>query len=356
MGCYYTGTSCNLCCLVATSIVMTVVVIVVVPVTLRCTAPGYLNGEQSYGPTDTVILPPINTIFCQGLKVTSTYVLYSNLTLYMLDSPPKLIGRETFAFSDTHSFSDQPFWQDGGVNYHYCYYMHPGSNFTVSACILNGEEDSSSTFYVFKDKSSVDELVIDEACSTGQNFSYVHQIEDEGDYCLVFYVERTHVDENAVLGLHATFNRTRYEVTGDVSVLQSCFMADSDPSCSVGVALSGDHTPFLSLAADKSRVSWKDDGVDLNFACVPRMWIYATISVAILVVLIVTIIVMACVFAMKYCECTIEDTPLLHSNKRPAKKYTFILFIYYYVVRYRVVKKTEVNADDDENVQVKVSF
>lgn len=142
------SSSCSCICGVVTCIVVTVVIIVSAPIALRCTAPDY-GDAQEYAGTDTHIIPVINTVFCEGLKVYPTkfdYLLsYYNISLMILNSPPKLTGHDMFSFSDSFSFSRRPYWVDGGDYYHYRFYMYPGSNVTVSACISNGEADSSST-------------------------------------------------------------------------------------------------------------------------------------------------------------------------------------------------------------------
>lgn len=304
-------------------VVTAIVAIVSTAVTLRCTAPDY-GGALSCAPSDTRILP-VNRYFCQGLKVTEKYDYGDiNISLLILSSPPKLTGHEKFSFSEIFSFSDQPYWGPG-EEHSYDYYMYKGSSFTVSACISDGESDSSSSFSLYKGNTYVDSQEIDEQCGNGQNFSYTYHVKDEDYYWLVFSVQRTHVFESAQLKVYAEFNRTRYEVSSIDSISHFCLFSGSEhDSCSVSVPFSGNLTVLLTLSPGYG-VNWAEDGVKLNFTCVPRDWMYAVIVLAVFISLasiIVTILV--CLFVE--IEHTCEE-PSVASNR--SNNHTFIAIIIY---------------------------
>ena len=339
--------------------VIVAVVVVSAVMALRYTVPSY-GDAQNYSPTDTRIISLVDRVFCQGLRVTTDNSIFGNLTLLILSSPPKLIGHETFSFSEKILFSSQPFWQAEASEYPYCYYMHPGSNFSVSACISNGESDSSSAFFLCKGDWDgdgyciVDGLSLDETCDAGHNFSYTYQVEDDDYYCLVFSNGRTYLFESAELWIHATFNRTRYKVTSDTSIVHSCSLTDSYQSCSVGVPLSGNQTAFLTLSAEYSAIDWRDDSTDLILTCVPRLLTYATIGLLIFAGLAFIIAAIVCVFAFKYCTlnspscCT---TRRQRSNKYGRRRYTMILFLYYRIIRVKRLHEIN-NSESDEHTRI----
>ena len=117
-------------------------------VTIRYTASGgdYDDDDSVlYAPIDTRVVS-VSSALCQSVRMDvgtlgDDYGGY-RATLYMLDSPPTLTGRDSFTFSDQPSFSYSEEYK------FYYYYLHPGSNFTMSACITDA--GYPMTLYLFK--------------------------------------------------------------------------------------------------------------------------------------------------------------------------------------------------------------
>lgn len=166
---------------------------------------------------------------------------------------------------------------------------------------------------------------------------------DEDYYVLVFFVERTHVFENAQLEVYVKYYRTRYEVNGGVSVRQSCSLTDTEPSCwvSVPLQLSDNETAFLTLSPmPDTTVDWINDRVFLKMACVPRAWMYTVISLAVLIGLagisITMIVVCICVNKERTIPPEME-TLLEQPPPVVTYRYTFIRYVYR-IRRVRLIK------------------
>ena len=126
------------------SIVVTVLIVTLSTVSVRYTAGSYSDDDGlDYAPTDTRIVPVSNS-FCQNLELNTDDTSDSGYTatLYMLNAPPMLTGKETFSFSET------PYIISDYYKYYY-FYMYPGSSFDVSACI-GILASGSSTFILIK--------------------------------------------------------------------------------------------------------------------------------------------------------------------------------------------------------------
>ncbi len=248
---------------------------------MRYTAPhlGYNNEGLSYAPTDTRIIPVSNTL-CQGLELTVTDNTPNYIaSLFMLDSPPKLAGE---VFSVT-SFSH--------YNYFY-YYLYPGSNFTVSACMNEDTGNQNGTFDLIKGNkyyeqwnqdgphTSTYHTTINAQCADGRRDTFSYWIEKEDYY---FFVLLSQYPYDSQVNSTLSFYRTLYEWS-DYSNYCSESIESYGVSCSVSVPLSL-QTAFLAIKPkDGSQVDWSVEqiGIGLNITCIPRIWMYVLISLAIL--------------------------------------------------------------------------
>lgn len=288
---------------------LTVAIIVSVSVTVRYTSPSYTDDDGlQYAPTDTRIIPFTGSL-CQNLKlsiesVDSTRILGYDLDLYMLNSRPQLTGKQSFSVTEIPPFRTNDY-------VYYYYYLYPGSNFTVSACIL---ESQPYNFYLFKgnknfkkwraDASSPswDRFKITQMCKN-KNASKSYRVTDEDYYYLVFETDSPFLDN---LNVTMSFFRTYYELKDNSSIVGSCTVTSESwldhslpSSCSVGAPLSGG-TAFLEvLPLGDYPVDWKD-GISLDTSCGPRIWMYAIISIAALIgcvgiIAVVATIIVVCV-------------------------------------------------------------
>ena len=286
------------------SVFLTITVIIVTSVTVRYTSSGgdSVDSTKLYSPTDTRIVP-VNNALCQSLKMNvgaegdSGYLA----TLYVLNAPPKLTGRETFTFNVQPSFSSSSDYQ------YYYFYLHPGSNFTVSACVTQASYPAK--FYLFKGQQNFNRWQDDEyytgykdsfnvvsVCSL-ENKTKSYSIGNNDDYYYLVY-ESVYYTVNG-LNVTATFHRTRYEVDNS-SVVDSCseFSGSYGAACSLGVALSG-HSGYLAITPREDTIVDWTDGIDVDISCGARIWMYFIISLCALVgavgIIATAIVVCVCV-------------------------------------------------------------
>ena len=288
---------------VFTSLIVSVVVIIACVLSVHYTAsPDYTDNDLLYAPIDNRIVP-FSNVFCQGLKLEVDVVQFGYAaSLYMLDSPPKLARLEAFSFSDHLNYV-------GDTDYHYFYYyMYPGSNFSVRACIsrnsggpgffylIKGNSNFKTwqnDYYPLPDKKS---YYIDELCSTTANATtHFYGIEEEDFYYLVFYTQHTPY----ALNVNMAFNRTLYQLPVNGSKPRdSCSIETSSSysECSVNVPLSG-QIAYLTVEPQTGTViDWSDDGIGLVTSCVARAWVYVVIVIAVVMGLVVVIVpILVCV-------------------------------------------------------------
>ena len=236
------------------SVFFSVAIIIGLSVTLRYTSSGGYSSDSTrlYSPTDTRIVP-VNNILCQSLGLSigydgNDYGYGYTATLYILNAQPKLTGRETFTFSVQLSGYT--------ANYKFYYfYLHPGSNFTVSACIT--DLSASADFYLFKGQRNFnkwqddeystnykDYFFVDTMCSDG-NKTKSYSVGDNDDYYYLVYSGLSFVTDG--LNVTATFHRTRYEINNS-TIVDSCSEISNDygSSCSLSVPFSG-HSGYLAI-------------------------------------------------------------------------------------------------------------
>ena len=250
----------------------------------------------------------MNNILCQSLGLSvgydGDYEVYGYLaTLYILNAQPKLTGHETF------TFSVQPPVDYSRDYVFYYYYLHPGSSFTVSACLT--DPTLLVDFYLFKGRNNFknwqdyeyspnykDYFSVDTACSDGNKTKSYSVGDYDNYYYLVYhYSITTYVTDG--LNITATFHRTRYEIDNS-TIVDSCSENSNDlgSSCSLSVPFSG-HTGYLAITpVNPDTLDWTD-GIDVDTVCGARIWMYAIISVCALVgavgVIATVIVVCVCV-------------------------------------------------------------
>ncbi len=254
-------------------------------VTVHYTASDGGDNGLGYDPTDTRIIS-VSRPLCQKVKTFHTgadsaagYVVH----LYSLSSPPTLTGRETFSVKN-----QQPAFL---VTRKYQYFMPSGSKFTMSACLVNFSEPLV-TYYIIKGAKNYDkwkgnkahhfdyQLDITTGCGTG-NDTYSYSVQSDDFYYLTFDSEVSYGGVN----ISMYFERPRYEVDNS-TVLDKCRIISSYSyeSCGVGLPLSGT-TNLLTVEPKDYKmddVDWTDV-VFVNISCSARIWMYAVISLAVLV-------------------------------------------------------------------------
>lgn len=275
-------------------IVLIVVIIVSTTVTVRYTASNYTADDGlHYAPTDTRIIPVSNAL-CQGLELTVDKALSGyTASLSMLDSRPKLAGNERFNIPVNSMYLGP-----GDYEYYY-FYMYPGSNFTVSACISDSINNGPATFNLIRGYKNFnnwiddpylvkDSFQINILCGSG-NQSHVYPIKNEDYYYLIFEVDNYQM-RSTRLNVHMSFFRTRYEVT-NTSIGDTCSTVGGShgASCSVSVPLSG-KTAFLAVTPQTgTEIDWTD-GIGLDTKCVPRAWMYVVIAFSVLIGLLMILV------------------------------------------------------------------
>lgn len=275
--------------------------IVIAAIGIHSYSGGYsFDDTRDYDPTDTRIIP-FSTTLCQSLKLELSLSSSAGYitTLYMLSSPPTLTGNETFTVSKQRHFTYNDY-------VFYYYYLHPGSSFNLSTCVIDSK---SVTFYLFKghDKfkkwrnnehshSYEKTFVIQAVCgSKQQNFSYQVDSESDDYYYLVFDGTK---DLTAAVEFNLAVFRTQYELPDYSNVTDSCSRNTNDAidkECSVSVAFSGGGIGFVTVQPSDIEPDYAEDEIDLSVVCGPRYWLYAVICVSALVGLMGILVVCVCV-------------------------------------------------------------
>ena len=285
-----------------------VVIILSTVITVRFTVTNYSDDDGlHYAPTDTRIIP-VSKALCQGLTLSVQDTLYGSYSaqLYMLDSQPKLTGSERFSFNAQPSLFDE-------YKYYY-FYMYPGSNLTVTACISDFSS-GQSTFYLIKGNNHFNKwkddvysapnkmkFKISDRCQLNTNVTHSFKVTEEDYYYLIFENE---LYTSTSVDTYMTFYRTLYELPSNSSVDDSCYVNSEVifDSCYVSVPLSGGKVPFLMVTPPTPDydIDWTD-GVGLDTTCSPRIWMYVVISLCSLLglaAIIVPILVCAIIYFKK---------------------------------------------------------
>ena len=270
------------------SIVVTVLIVTLSTVSVRYTAGSYSDDDGlDYAPTDTRIVPVSNS-FCQNLELNTDDTSDSGYTatLYMLNAPPMLTGKETFSFSVAPNILSDRY------DYYY-FYMYPGSSFTVSACISSAS--SESTFILIKGNRrfsrwkeggivpTKDFFTIPTLCNNGA-VTKSYEISHEDNYFMIF--DNTNFVDSR-LQVDFNFSRTLYEFGNDTVAVKCHATTDYPDSCSVSVPLSG-QTAFLTIEPN-SNIDWTD-GITLDISCGARAWMYFIVSLSVLVGVVAIIV------------------------------------------------------------------
>ena len=315
------------------SVTGTAIIAVITSVAIRYTTSG---GKGYYPPMSTQIIP-LSNLFCQSLNVTVLELSYDNtVSFYLLDSPPELTGRKLVYDWDTDA-------RFGEEILHYHYGMHPGSHFTVAACLKHDYD----LLYFFLIKGNRDFERWNRHYSEGGigavvesrtlnitancNFSsdtFHYRVRQDGSYHLVF-AGKTHFDENDsdTHNISIRYSLTYYKPSQYHSVISSCHLQHpsdiihTQTTCSLDIPLHGT-SGFLVL---------NGDGIDglISIVCAPRMLAYAVLSVSTLVVVAVvtTVVIVACAFKSK--KSMQDASPLLsgpainrrHQQRAPISTY-----------------------------------
>ena len=195
----------------------------------------------------------------------------------MLDSHPGLLGHENFSISEMVSAENEQ---------HYLFYMHSGSEVTVSACFVDSAAIVPLTgFYIVKGihgynglyimrsdiKSIVAKFALYHDCqNSGKPFAYT--MEDDDYYYFVFH---TSTLGNPLLNLNVnmSFYSTHYSLY-NTTVNSSCTLLTSryGSTCSLHVHGSTGFA-LLTIHPVSSDVDWLDE-IPLETYCEPYLWVY----------------------------------------------------------------------------------
>ncbi len=115
------------CCLICSFVLMVILISIIIGL---CFTTGKSYSNYDYGPADTRLFN-FSKSFCQSLSLEATYSSTNeyNISFYMLSSNPGLFAQENFSIQEKIIIAE-------GAQY-YLFYMHSGSEVTVSACFLD---------------------------------------------------------------------------------------------------------------------------------------------------------------------------------------------------------------------------
>ena len=256
-------------------LVFMVILIAAVILSTAFTVRYFVSGDRKLQntPTDTQVIS-ISSILCSGVKfdIYDDSGISVDVNLYSLDSRPKLTGHESFNLSILNASFDDGF-----------YYMNPGSTVTISGCVKN----ESTTFYIcmikgysnyqqwnhhFKNPYFCENIFEIEAnCENTSTYTVT-----SADY----YYLSLQADTDVSFYVNVNFNRTHYGIRNS-NILDSCFGSSiGTKSCTVSLPLFRS-TPLLVVKpVEDEAIDWMTDRVDIDIACVPRIWTYVIISIA----------------------------------------------------------------------------
>ncbi len=307
---------CKNCCFLPLLIIIILDYIIIVQ---RFTAGNsYSNHGQGYGPTDTRLIS-FSKYFCQSLSLEATYSGTNeyNISFYMLSTNPGLFAQENISIPEKIIVAK--------VAHHFLFYMHSGSEVTVSAYFI----DSAwilTRFYLVKGinaydgvyarrsfRSTVAEFVISNDCRNGSE-SLSHLIQESDFYYLIFRsdpIGLTMIHINVSMFIHLTqyspYNNT---ITSSCSLstssntsttcslpvslytdryalltVQPVSTSNCGSTCSLSVHLSSNNYALLTVQPISPDVDWLDE-ISLETHCVPRLWVYIVLLILLTMVLI----------------------------------------------------------------------
>ena len=347
------------------SVTVAISIIVAATVTINYKSATGDNGSY-YPPMTTHIVPAVSNFtafFCQRLKVTLTvgrdleigFPQDFNISFYLLDSSPKLTGHEKFNTSATNLgipmvIAEGPFVF---ILRYYHYYLYAGSAFHVSACIvdpmLHDHNQHNVSIYLIKGRNE-DVVMIPSwsrqpwmykpdgrnavfaitATCNDSNDTYSHQVTSD-DYYYLLFVTNSSIADGSTINISVSYDFFHLEPSHKQSIISSCFINSRfwdyhrlQGSCSVDLPMHS--TPaYLSTFQRSRELDYQEpDDSLITFSCVPRIWLYAVISVGIFI----CTIAVASVISLIICACkrkktaeSMESDPLLPGPVSPGTIY-----------------------------------
>ena len=292
---------------IAFSVMLALVISISTAVIVRYSASPDYTG--SYSPTDSRTIPDVSSTLCQGLQLTArpdeetTSIGSYTVSLYALDSPPVLTGREIIDYPRDEARLELKMHD----YYYFGFYMYPGSGLEVDICMGTETLDGYVFFYVLQGRGIIndwarapyeyDEIdtvsrILYECNEDNKPYHYGKLIDEEDYYYLVFYAKYS----DTTLYLTGKFLRTFYEVPANFTTGNKCSASTGD-SCSVGLPLSG-KTALVTVEPDTS-FSY-GDRLDVDVKCVPRTWMYFLIALATLVGVLIIMAPMIALITIKW--------------------------------------------------------
>jgi hypothetical protein len=263
-----------------------VIVLIIISLGLRFTiGVSYSNEGQSYGPTDTRLIP-FSNLFCKSLSLQTNYNDSDeyDISFFMLSSKPLLFELENHTISETIAAK---------IRQQYLFYMHSGSHITVHACfaestevvpftslyIVKGIHEYNGGYLKSDTKSIVAEFAISYDC---ENNSLSYHIEDDDFYYLIFQASVFGMAPVLHLNVIMSFNSTHYTIQPN-STVDSCTI-NFGSACSLSVPLSSERYALLSIHPLSSNINLLEK-IPLDTHCNPRLWVYVLPPVALMLLL-----------------------------------------------------------------------
>lgn len=298
---------CFICWL---GVTLAVSAVVIVPTVFAIRYTTLVNDTTVYYQDEAHFISYSNH-FCQQLKINQLKVSHFIMSVMMIDSPPKLPPWYDDTFVDY--FIQSPI--EGVTDFRH-YRMHPGSHFTMNACIyVSGDGPLHPVLYYFiKGKEQYYEwledpnfpaytLEISTSCDVG-NDTYSASITADDLYYQELYTKQ----DKSVANIYISYDQTRYKSIGycnnrEMEVI-SCTLDVPDYKTMVYVTTGYTYPPNL-------------DHTQLSIYCVPRYSTYIGISAGILVVVaIVTGAAAMCYVRRRFMAPQLTGSPLL-SHRAP---------------------------------------
>ena len=216
-----------------------------------------------------------------------------NASIYMLKSTP-MLGRT----------EDVSFQTDLNYTLNLMYYFHAGSEFSVSACMLETGDSRDADFVVRKGADGSSTVLDFYIKHCDQDISHIHSysIGTGQDDMYQFFLFN---HEYSVIRVNFTFHRIQYDFKEE-AIVDSCSVnTGKQESCSIEVPLTGETTPYLvvhPLLGNDTEMEWdytKDSAkLRVRGQVGKRAWIlYLVINVSILgLVTLVVVTPCVCVF------------------------------------------------------------
>ena len=268
-------------------VVVTLIIVLSISLSIRYNDNNEDNNYFAAGDTRIISYSPS---FCDGLTLSGD----NSATLYLLRNTPPLSG-------PTNTLTVQAPSPIKPDTYQYLYYyLHYGSEFTLTYCIEDGSITSLS-FAFIKGKNNFNNWVddgdtfhtihhftISNMCSDNtKTFTYT-KVTSEDTYYFAF----DNIGVSSVfLRAELELNRTEY-LPNEVGIYDSCSI-DGGDSCSVPVPFQSNYTAVLEIGSNDIA---PNENVAFDWSCNARAWIYVLI-----VLMPLLFVVTACVIALLVC-------------------------------------------------------